>query len=206
MNNVGLSTLALILSILFGLVTCFFGYRIFRVLLVVAGFFIGASVGAALATAGSPLEAADPNPVIVILAFVVGGLVGAGLGYVLYPVGVVVAGAALGAALGSVTAGVLNAEQAVTLGFVIGGALVGGLVGLALSRVMIMLSTAFSGAGAFVSGIGTMLGIPALIGTTDRLYTYDLAGIVLVLVIAAVGFYYQYQEYQRTERRSPVMT
>src|SRR5688500_17965792 len=83
-----------------GTVACFFGYRLFRIVLAIFGFIVGAFA------ASSVFGVSDTGPMIV--AAVVGGLIGAGLLIAAYFVGV----ALVGAALGAVTANLMFAATA----------------------------------------------------------------------------------------------
>src|SRR5262245_23567183 len=74
-----------------GIVSCFFGYRLFRVVLAIFGFILGA-----LATS-SLFGLSDTG--LMLIAAVVGGLIGAGILIAAYFVGVALVGAGLGAAV-----------------------------------------------------------------------------------------------------------
>src|SRR5688572_6417409 len=80
---------AAIVLVIGGIVACFFGYRLFRIVLAIFGFIVGAFA------ASSVFGVSDTGPMIV--AAVVGGLIGAGLLIAAYFVGVALVGAALGA-------------------------------------------------------------------------------------------------------------
>ena len=72
-----------------GFVSCFLGYRLFKVVLGVFGFIIGALA------ASSVFGASDTTPMVI--AAVVGGIAGAALMLAAYFVGVALVGAAIGA-------------------------------------------------------------------------------------------------------------
>src|SRR5262245_8594491 len=77
-----------------GIVGCFFGYRLFRLVLAIAGFVIGALL------ASSVFGVSDTTAMIV--AALVGGLIGAGVLFAAYFVGVALIGAGLGAAAANI--------------------------------------------------------------------------------------------------------
>ena len=77
-----------------GIVACFFGYRLFRVVLAISGFILGALL------ASSIFGMSDTGPMII--AALIGGLVGAGILFAAYFVGVALIGAALGAVVANV--------------------------------------------------------------------------------------------------------
>src|SRR6478609_6462250 len=100
-----------------GAVACFFGYRLFKVVLGVFGFIIGALA------ASSVFGAADTTPMVI--AAIIGGIAGASLLLAAYFVGVALVGAALGAVLAA-----WLQRYVIILGTAFGGAwtmLVGGL-------------------------------------------------------------------------------
>src|SRR5688500_15555742 len=80
---------AAVVLLLGGIVACFFGYRLFRIVLAIFGFIVGALV------ASSIFGASDTGPMIA--AAIVGGLAGAGILIAAYFVGVAIVGAVLGA-------------------------------------------------------------------------------------------------------------
>ena len=75
-----------ILSIAYGVLNCFFGYKIFKIVLGIVGFITGG-----LAAAGVAM-AATKEPGIAVLAGLVGGAIGAVLMVALYFLGVFVLG------------------------------------------------------------------------------------------------------------------
>ena len=80
---------AAIVLLLGGVVSCFFGYRLFRIVLALFGFIIGA-------LAASSIMAAS-NSTAMLIAAGVGGLIGAGILFAAYFIGVTLVGAGLGA-------------------------------------------------------------------------------------------------------------
>lgn len=138
-------------SIGLGVVYCFFGYRIFRVLLGILGFILGASAAAAVA-----LDIFGRAPVIVILAGLVGGIIGATLLVVLYFVGIFLLGAWLGSLLGVLLTG--GGRSTVQIVIILVLAIIGGVAAVVLQKWMIILSTALSGAWAIVSGVLHLVG------------------------------------------------
>src|SRR5918993_2238191 len=80
---------AAIVLLVGGIVATFFGYRLFRIVLAIFGFILGALA------ASSIFGISDTGPMIVAAA--VGGLIGAGILIAAYFVGVALIGAGLGA-------------------------------------------------------------------------------------------------------------
>lgn len=124
--------------IAWGVLNCFFGYRVFKVTLALQGGLAGATAGklAAIAMGWGPLG--------ITLALIAGGLVGAGLAFLLYIAAVFVAGFFFGATLGILLLANYHHMVALLSGCVLG--IVGGFLAVKVQRVLIILSTALVGA------------------------------------------------------------
>lgn len=134
-----------IISFLFGVLNCFFGWQLFRLVLGIWGFVTGAAIAARVA--GIPLD--DP---LAFLPVIIGGILGALIFSVLYVVGIVLLGAVFGFTLTAALAGSVIQIGDFTL-FLIGavGALGFGLLAWWLNKRIIFLMTAFSGAAGMVN-------------------------------------------------------
>ena len=119
-----------------GLLSCFVGHRLFRVVLGIYGFVAGALVASAIFGPGDPQGA--------LLSMLIGGVVGALVLILAYFVGVALVGAALGAILIHVIWAQLGREPHPFM--VIAGTVAGALGALALQRYVIIAATAFAGA------------------------------------------------------------
>ena len=153
----------MVLVILVGAVQCFFGYRLFRVILGLSGFLFGGFLAGTLGYTFSQEE------VVAILLGLVGGIAGAGLMAMLYFVGIFLFGAFLGGILGGALFTVIGIDPAPVVLLLI-PAVIAGVVALFYQRLMIILSTGFGGAWSVVTGIAyfvTGAGDPAKI---DRLF------------------------------------
>lgn len=133
-----------------GLVTCFFGHRLFRVVLGIYGFILGAVM------ANSLMGAAESTALII--AMVAGGLVGAAILIVAYFIGVALIGAALGAMLVRVIWTQIGSDPEVLV--VVGASLIGALGALALQRYVIVVGTSLGGAWSTLGGAMALLGEP----------------------------------------------
>ncbi len=190
---------AIIMGIL-GIIECFFGFRFFRLVLAVLGFFIGAALAIALVSS-------DQN-LVVIIAGLIGGIIGATLFYFLYFVGTFLAGLFLGATLAGILAGDLNlAANAATIVIVI-GAVIGGALGIVLSKYIIMLSTAVTGATQIVYAVLLLLPgvrfLPTATQVQIRLQSpQSLIATIVILILAAIGFSVQYRMNQRIVVTTP---
>ena len=125
-----------------GVLACFFGYRLFKVVLGVFGFIIGALA------ASSVFGATDTTPMV--LAAIVGGVAGAALLLAAYFVGVALVGAGIGALLVNVIWTQIEGDPhpAVVILFSVAGAVVAAW----LQRYVIILGTAFAGAWTMLVG------------------------------------------------------
>lgn len=132
-NTIGAAVL-----LIWGLVDCFFGYRIFRVAVAL----LGALVVGLLATGAA--GQAGYSEAVCWVALAVGAVVGLVLSFSLYLVGVFLAGFSLGyvAMLGLVS---VTGTAAIQLAGAVAGA-VCGLLALMMQRYVICAATAFGGA------------------------------------------------------------
>jgi hypothetical protein len=134
--------------VLGGLLACFAGYRVFRVVLGIYGFILGAL----LATSIVGTEQA----MWTVAAAIGGGLAGALLLIAAYFVGVALIGAGLGAGLANLIWAGIGGEPHVLV--VVGMAIAGALAALALQRYVIIIATAFGGAQTVVVGAAALMG------------------------------------------------
>jgi hypothetical protein len=123
--------------IAWGLLDCFFGFRLFKIMLAVTGGLAGVVFGQA---AGAALGLGPGGE---IGGMIVGGLLGAGLAYLLYIAAVFVSGFLFGLALGVLLLSHFHPMVALLGGCVLG--LVGGFLAVKLQRVLLILSTALLG-------------------------------------------------------------
>jgi hypothetical protein len=141
-----------------GLLACFAGYRLFRLVLGIYGFILGALFATSFMSPASVLS--------MVIAALIGGLIGALLLAIGYFIGV----ALLGGGLGVLAAHAIWMQQGwgdpramPLLGFAIGGA----IVALIFQRYVIIVGTAFGGAWTAVMGAAAMFGDPAARHVTD---------------------------------------
>lgn len=134
----GAGTLSAVIAIALGLVVCFFGYRLFRIVLAIYGFVLGAVLG--LLVAGL---LGGSNTYVSLIAALVGGLIGAALMATLYKLGVFLVGAVAGAVLAGMIGANLSSDLRV-IAIVLAAVLLG-IVAVIFQRIVIILATAFSG-------------------------------------------------------------
>ncbi len=140
-------TPAAIILLAGGLLACLAGYRLFRLVLGIYGFILGALI------ASSAVGGADT--VWLVGAAVVGGILGAVILVAAYFVGVALIGAGLAALAVNLVAAQFHADPhpIVVILFAIAGA----LGALSLQRYVIIVGTAFAGAWTLVVGALVML-------------------------------------------------
>jgi hypothetical protein len=139
---------AAIILLVGGVISCFAGYRVFRVVLGIYGFIIGAlSASAAMGT---------EHTMWMIAAALAGGVVGALILIAAYFVGVALLGAGVGALAASLIWASLGREPGAIV--VIVFAIVGALGALALQRYVIIGATAFGGAWTILVGALALTG------------------------------------------------
>lgn len=179
-----------IITILLGILICFFGYRIFRLVLAVAGFIIGASF-----IAGVGFTLTEGNQILVIvIAGIAGGLITAVILLFLYSAGVFVLGSLFGVVIfsGMVAISNINIDPLVY----ILPAILSGIVALILQKFMIVLITSF--AGAWIAVISTFYLInsdfnplnPDFINNISEIETYRIA--LSLIALGGLGFITQY--------------
>jgi hypothetical protein len=168
-----------IVAVLVGLVTCFYGYPLFRLLLILAGLIVGYALGQALVQAGHPWLSLG----IGILA----ALALAAFAYPLWSIGVTISGAVLGFLILSAMGVALNASQAVTLLLGALGAVLIGILFYQARDFFVMLTTALNGAVEVAFGLGWL--IPAL---AFRPGASNYLALAIVFVLGALGFAVQY--------------
>lgn len=131
-----------------GLLACFAGYRVFRVVLGIYGFILGALLASSAVGTDDTLW--------MILAAVLGGLIGALILVLAYFLGVALIGAGVGALAANMIWTALGREPHVAV--VVIFAVVGALAALALQRYVIIAATSFGGAWTAMVGALALMG------------------------------------------------
>src|SRR5688572_2340539 len=141
-------TPAAIVLLLGGLLACFAGYRVFRVVLAIYGFILGALVASSFMGTDQTMW--------MVLTWVAGGVIGALILLVAYFAGVALLGAGIGAAAAHMIWAAFKSEPAILI--VILFSVAGALAALALQRYVIIIATAFGGAQTALIGAAALLG------------------------------------------------
>jgi hypothetical protein len=174
-------------AILVGLASGFYGYPLFRILLILAGLIYGYMLGYSLVPASHPwLSLGIGLAAAAVLAV---------LAYPLWSIGVVVVGAALGCMILVSLGLALNTSQTIMVLLGVLGAASVGFLFYHVRDLFVMLTTAFNGAVLVVLGLSWY--IPALAFGTGRANFLDL---VIMVVLGGFGFAVQYGMFK--ERRT----
>jgi uncharacterized protein DUF4203 len=136
------------LLLLGGIISCFFGYRLFRTVLAIFGFIVGGMLASSIFGVS--------NTTMILVAWVVGGLVGAFILVFAYFLGVALAGASIGAAAANLFFSVGNRDPRVLV--VVACAVVGAIASMYLQRYFIIVFTAFGGAWTMIVGAMALVG------------------------------------------------
>jgi Domain of unknown function (DUF4203) len=140
---------AAVILVLAGAVACFAGYRLFRLVLAVYGFILGAMLASSLM--------GITNAAGMIAAGLVGGLVGALLFTFAYYVGIGILGASMAVFFVHVFWDYSKHADPPAVAVIV-ASIVGAVVAMVLQRYVIILSTAFSGAWTMIVGAMAMAG------------------------------------------------
>lgn len=200
-----------IVAVAVGLLACFAGYRLFRIVLPILGFLVGLGLGAQLAATvfnepylGSPLSW--------VIAVVV-GLVIATIAFVWWYLSVALTIAGLGYAIGYGAATGLGANDAGALAIGIGAAVVFAVAAIVL-RVptgIVIVVSAFWGASALIGGALVVMGRiePGQLrnGSLDVVIAESLALLAIWLALGIAGVVVQWATTRdvRAARAAPVV-
>jgi len=134
---------AAILLILGGALSCFAGYRLFKIVLGIYGFILGAMLGSSMMGVS--------NTTGMVVASLIGGVAGAAILMFAYFVGIALVGAGLGALVAHVTWGYVRSGDPPAI-VVILLAIAGSVAAMLLQRYVIIVATAFGGAWTVIVG------------------------------------------------------
>lgn len=146
-----LSNLPPIVLLVAGLVVCFFGYRLLRLTLGLAGFGVGLALGLLIAGLIPGI-----SQVLTVVLAVILGILGAILAAAVYKLGVFLLGAGAGALIAGVVVTATGWHYPVIARVV--AAIVGGILTLILERPLVSILSAFAGAWGAVLGTFRLFG------------------------------------------------
>ena len=132
-----------------GALACFAGYRLFRIVLAVYGFVLGAMFASSLM--GATSTGAQ------VVAAILGGLIGAAILTLAYFVGIALVGAGLGALVAHVAWQSFGSGDPPAIAVIL-LAVAGAIGSMLLQRYVIVVATAFGGAWTMLVGLFALLG------------------------------------------------
>ncbi len=133
-----------IFSIIGGAIICFWGYRLFKVVLGIAGFIAGAAL---FYHFGAQYTA---KMIVLVILAIFGGLIGASLSMAFYYVGLFLLGALAGWQLGFLIATAVNIEFVIIIPII--AAVIVGILACFFQKPIIIVATALIGAWSVVTG------------------------------------------------------
>ncbi len=191
-----------LLALLLGAAFCFAGYRFFRILIPIWGFFAGFSLGAqgVVAIFGGGFLATVTSWVIGLVV----GLVLAALAYLFYYAAVVILGGSVGFWIGTGLVAAIGFSQngffAVIVGLVVAVVLAILIIVLNLPRILIIVFSALGGSGTILAGILLLLNrIPLAYlgyGSISAIIQNSLFWLIVWLVVAGAGMFVQWRSAQ----------
>jgi len=134
---------AAIFLLVSGAVTCFAGYRLFRVVLAIYGFIVGAMLSSSIVGVTNTLG--------MVVAALAGGVVGALILVLAYFIGIALVGAGLGVLITHVIWSQIANEDPAALAIALAST-AGAIAAMILQRYVIVVSTAFAGAWTILVG------------------------------------------------------
>ena len=190
-------TPAAVILLIGGLLACFAGYRIFRIVLGIYGFIGGALLASNIV--------GTENTMLMIGAAIGGGLIGALILIAAYFIGVALIGAGLGAVVANLIWAAIGGEPHIAIVIVL--AIAGALAALALQRYVIIVATAFGGAQTVVVGAAALMGsrvaaeaaakavysvyplnpVPGTVIDAAAAFVLGIAGLAVQLLVTAKG-------------------
>ncbi len=214
-----LSTILLCGAVFCGAVLCFFGYRLFRFAVVLGGLVLGATLAAhvawhqtataeTLAMVGTfedvVVAVLHPwNPDVIVVWAVAGGVAGGVLSLFLQQVAVFALGSLVGGGIVNYTMGASPTNTYWIVLAVVG--LISGILALLLRKIVIVVSTAVSGALALVFGLYALIAGYSFEDVLGRLQTSGSGVYVAIgcaIILAAVGGYVQVTTISEIKRKS----
>ena len=152
---------AAIILLVGGLLSCFAGYRVFRIVLGIYGFILGALVASSAVGTDRTLW--------MIGAALGGGIIGALILIAAYFVGVALIGAGIGALAANLIWASFDREPGII--FVVLLSIVGALAALALQRYVIIVATSFGGSQTALVGAAALVAHRRVVDAANAVYS-----------------------------------
>lgn len=176
--------LLICVALVVGGLQCFFGYKLFRAMTAIIGFVVGGAIGGVI----GGIMAGEGGA---LLGALVLGVLGALLAYSLYQLGVFVICFGAGAMVGLMLATMMGSTDSNgTLTFMIFCGLILGVVGIIITKPIIILSTGIGGGMSMGFALGTLID--------------ETAGVVLGVILSVIGVFVQfYLEKEKSANGEP---
>jgi len=172
-----------VFTLIMGVVECFFGYRMLKIILGITGFLV---IG--WLCAGFVDEILGNHPVIALIAGLIGGVIGSVMVIGFFVFGVFILGAILGLLIGQDISTIMLGS--VNLFIVISFVIIGGFAAILMYKGMIIISTSFIGAYLIVFSIGEFIGMQNSIFRFHHINGLRESGgqfLIMLLFCAIVG-------------------
>jgi hypothetical protein len=188
-----LSTISPVLLLIAGFVVCFFGYRLLRFTLGLAGFCVGLALGLAVAGLITGI-----SQVLTLVIGIICGILGAVLASLLYKFGVFL----LGAGAGALIAGVIVAATGWHYPMIarVLAAIAGGVLTLILERSLVSILSALAGAWGIVLGAFRLFGWHHVASGSSKLPANYGLMMACWLVLGLIGVWIQLRSSRRRKR------
>lgn len=175
------------LFVAWGLLNCFCGYRLFRMVVGGLGFLLGALVG------GGIISSSGAPQWVAVLGALAAGLVGCRIALAFIVIGFFFIGGTLGALLGVVIGHFAGGQTSEVLSVVL--SLVLGVIAVAYRKPMIIVSTAFEGAGLALASAAILFGSTAVAQPSDleQLQTHGILGLLAWVGLGIAGTLVQFR-------------
>jgi hypothetical protein len=154
------ATTAAAIFVLGGLLACFSGYRLFRLVLGLYGFLLGAMLTTNVYGAGG-----EASTWTLVIAAIVGGLVGAVLMIAAYFIGVGLVGAGLSALALHFLWRLIGGDPPTVILVIV--CVIGALMALSVARWVVIFGTALAGAWTIIIGAAALMGDPAALAAAS---------------------------------------
>ena len=187
-----------IVTIVLGFIFCFYGYKIFKLLIYLAGFVAGAFIGSSIGYA-----IADGGDAGFWIGAVLGGLVVGWLAWLFYYVGIFIVGVLLGAGVVEFSF-ISHGNHAPIVALVIAG-LLGGILAVIFQQFIITLYSSFTGSFAMVASVAFLvrpnIGPLEWLNVESILEKEGAFGIVVLLAWIMLGIFGIFSQYRRDAKK-----
>ncbi len=190
-----------VLSVILGVIACFWGYRAFKSVLGVLGFFLGAYLAG-----GITASFTGGIGIVAIIAGIAGGIIVGLLFVTLYYIGIFILGASAGWLLGVMITSTAGHGMHIILFIIL--AVLGGMLAISFQRLVITISTALIGAWYMVAGTLFFFGsgfVPMIMfRNPGQVILYDRGPQIVILLswiflgISGMVFQYRYGARKRS--------